>query len=60
MKLYISPLIIFKFQKIYDESEYLRKMIKPDSATSWHIEYECDMSEVRRILTANNIKYRVK
>ena len=62
MKLYVPIPSVFKFQPIFDESEWLQKVLTQDTRTMsvWCIEDECDMEELKRILVGNNINYRIK
>ena len=62
MKLYVPIPSVFRFQPIYDESEWLQKELTQDTRTMsvWYIEAECDMDELKRILVGNNINYRIK
>ncbi len=62
MKLYVPIPSLLKFQPIFDESEWLQKVLTQDTRTMsvWYIEDECDIEELRRILVGNNINYRIK
>ena len=62
MKLYVPIPSVFRFQPIFDESEWLQKVLTQDTRTVsvWYIEDECDMDELKRILVGNNINYRIK
>ena len=62
MKLYVPIPSVFRFQPIFDESEWLQKVLTQDTRTMsvWYIEDECDMDEQKRILVGNNINYRIK
>ena len=62
MKLYVPIPSVFRFQPLFDESEWLQKVLTQDTRTMsvWYIEDECDMDELRRILVSNNINYRIK
>ena len=62
MKLYVPIPSVFRFQPLFDESEWLQKVLTQDTRTMsvWYIEDECDMEELRRILVGNNINYRIK
>ncbi len=62
MKLYVPIPSVFRFQPIFDESEWLQKVLTQDTRTMsvWYIEDECDMEELKRILVCNNINYRIK
>ena len=58
MKLYVPIPCVFRFQPIFDESEWLQKVLTQDTRTMsvWYIEDECDMDELRRILVGNQHK----
>ena len=62
MKLYVPIPSLLKFQPIFDESEWLQKVLTQDTRTMsvWYIEDGCDMDELKRILVGNNINYRIK
>ncbi len=62
MKLYVPIPSVFRFQLLFDESEWLQKVLTQDTRTMsvWYIEDECDMDELKRILVSNNINYRIK
>ena len=62
MKLYVPIPSVFRFQPIFDESEWLQKVLTQDTRTMsvWYIEDECDMDVLKRILVRNNINYRIK
>ena len=62
MKLYVPIPSVFRFQPLFDESEWLQKVLTQDTRTMsvWYIEDECDMDELKRILVGNNINYRLK
>lgn len=62
MKLYVPIPSCFKFKRMFDENEYLQKVLEEDrqSISMWYISEECDMAELKRILVGNNIKYRIK
>ena len=62
MKLYVPIPGVFKFQPLFDGSEWLQKALMQDTRTMsvWYIEEGCDMDELKRILVGNNINYRIK
>ena len=62
MKLYVPIPSVFRFQPIFDESEWLQKVLTQDNRTMsvWYIEDCCDMDELKRILVGHNINYRLK
>ena len=53
MKLYVPLPSCFKFKRMFDENEYLQEVLEEDrdSISLWYINEECDMAELRRILT---------
>ena len=57
MKLYIKSLA--KFQKLFDSNEYLQVILTPTRSNVYFIETD-DLSEVRRLLSGNNIKFDIK
>ena len=59
MKLYIRFGSLAKFQRLFDSNEYLRVVLTPTSSNVYFIETE-DLSEVRRLLSGNNIKFDIK
>lgn len=61
MKLYVPIPSCFKFKRMFDENEYLQKVLEEDrnSISLWYIEDNCDMSELRRILVGNKINYKI-
>lgn len=62
MKLYVPIPSVFRFQPLFDESEWLQKVLTQDTRTMsvWYIEEDCDMDELKRILVSNNINYRLR
>lgn len=62
MKLYVPIPSFFKFKRMFDENEYLQKVLEEDrqSISMWYINEECDMTELRRILIGNKINYKIK
>ena len=62
MKLYVPIPSVFRFQPIFDESEWLQKVLTQDTRpmSVWYIEDGCDMDELKRILVGLNINYRIK
>jgi len=59
-KLFIKPFSIMKFQALYDDSPYLKKYLRPESASSWFIEVGIDHTELKRLLVGNRINYYIK
>ena len=57
MKLYVKSL--GKFQKLFDSNEYLRVILTPTNSNVYFIETD-DLSEIRRLLTLNRIKYKIE
>ena len=58
MKLYIKFGSLAKFQRLYDSNEYLQAILTPTSSNVYFIETD-DLSEVRRLLIGNNIKFDI-
>lgn len=59
MKLYIKFGSLVKFQRLYDSNEYLQVILTPTMTNVYFIETD-DLSEVRRLLNGNNIKFDIK
>ena len=59
MKLYIKFGSLAKFQRLYDSNEYLQVILTPTRSNVFFIETD-DLSEVRRLLNGNNIKFDIK
>lgn len=57
MKLYVKSL--GKFQRLYDSNEYLRVILTPIMSNVYFIETD-DLSEIKRLLNGNNIKFDIK
>ena len=57
MKLYIRSLE--KFQKLFDSNEYLQVILTPTNSNVYFIETD-DLSEIKRLLNGNRIKYDIK
>ena len=57
MKLYIRSLA--KFQKLFDSNEYLQAILTPTNSNVFFIETD-DLSEIKRLLNGNNIKFDIK
>ena len=58
MKLYIRFGSLAKFQRLYDSNEYLQVILTPTRSNIFYIETD-DLSEVRRLLIGNNIKFDI-
>ncbi len=59
MKLYIKFGSLNKFQLLFDTNEYLQKVLSQTNSNVYFIETD-DLSEVRRLLNGNNIKFDIK
>ena len=59
MKLYIRFGSLAKFQRLFDSNEYLQVVLTPTMSNVYFIETD-DLSEVRRLLIGNNIKFDIK
>ena len=59
MKLYIRFGSLAKFQRLFDSNEYLRVILSQTNSNVYFIETD-DLSEVRRLLSGNNIKFDIK
>jgi len=59
MKLYIRFGSLAKFQRLFDNNEYLRAILSQTKSNVYFIETD-DLSEVRRLLNGNNIKFDIK
>ena len=57
MKLYVKSLA--KFQKLFDSNEYLQAILTPTNSNVYFIETN-DLSEVKRLLNGDNIKFDIK
>lgn len=57
MKLYVKSL--GKFQKLFDSNEYLQAILTPTNSNVYFIETD-DLSEIKRLLKGNNIKFDIK
>ena len=57
MKLYVKSL--GKFQKLFDSNEYLQAILTPTNSNVFFIETD-DLSELKRLLNGNNIKFKIK
>lgn len=58
MKLYIRIGSLAKFQRLFDSNEYLQVVLSQTNSNVYFIETD-DLSEIRRLLTLNRIKYKI-
>lgn len=58
MKLYVLNRLI-KFQELYKSNKYLNKVLSESNSNVYFIETD-DLSEIRRLLTLNRIKYKIE
>lgn len=58
MKLYIRFSSLAKFQRLFDSNEYLQVILTPTRSNVYFIETD-DLSEVKRLLNGNNIKFDI-
>jgi hypothetical protein len=58
MKLYIKFGSLAKFQRLFDSNEYLQAILSQTNSNVYFIETD-DLSEVRRLLIGNNIKFDI-
>lgn len=58
MKLYILNRLV-KFQELYKSNKYLNKVLSESNSNVYFIETD-DLSEIRRLLTLNRIKYKIE
>ena len=59
MKLYIRFGSLAKFQRLFDSNEYLQAILTPTNSNVFFIETD-DLSELKRLLNGNNIKFDIK
>ena len=59
MKLYIRFGSLVKFQRLFDSNEYLQVILSQTRSNVYFIETD-DLSEVRRLLNGNNIRFEIK
>ncbi len=59
MKLYIRFGSLAKFQQLFDNNKYLQAILSQTDSNVYFIETD-DLSEVRRLLIGNNIKFDIK
>jgi hypothetical protein len=58
MKLYIKFGSLAKFQRLFDSNEYLQAILSQTNSNVYFIETD-DLTEVRRLLNGNNIKFDI-
>lgn len=58
MKLYIRFGSLAKFQKLFDENEYLQKVLSPTNSNVFFIETD-NLTEIVRLLKSRNINYKI-
>jgi len=58
MKLYVKFGSLAKFQRLFDSNEYLQVILSQTCSNVYFIETD-DLSEVRRLLIGNNIKFDI-
>jgi hypothetical protein len=59
MKLYIRFGSLAKFQNLFDSNEYLQAVLTPTMSNVYFIETD-DLTEIKRLLIGNNIKFEIK
>ncbi len=59
MKLYIRFGSLAKFQNLFDSNEYLQAILSQTNLNVYFIETD-DLTELRRLLIGNNIKFEIK
>jgi hypothetical protein len=59
MKLYIRVGSLAKFQNLFDSNEYLQVVLSQTNSNVYFIETD-DLSELKRLLIGNNIKFEIK
>lgn len=59
MKLYIRFSSLAKFQRLFDSNEYLQVILSQTNSNVYFIETD-DLSELKRLLIGNNIKFDIK
>ena len=59
MKLYIRFGSLAKFQRLFDSNEYLQVILSQTKSNVYFIETD-DLSELRELLSDNNIKFGIK
>jgi len=59
MKLYIKFVSLSKFQDLFDNNDYLRKVLRPTNYNVYDIETN-NLTEIIRLLESNGINYKIK
>ena len=59
MKLYIRFGSLAKFQQLFDSNEYLQAILSQTNSNVYFIETD-DLTELKRLLIGNNIKFEIK
>ena len=59
MKIYIRFRSLAKFQELFDENEYLQKVLSPTNPNVFFIETD-NLTEIERLLKSRNINYVIK
>lgn len=59
MKIYIRFRSLAKFQELFDENEYLQKVLSPTNSNVFFIETD-NLTEIERLLKSRNINYVIK
>ena len=59
MKLYIRFGSLAKFQRIFDSNEYLQVILSQTTSNVYFIETD-DLTEIKRLLIGNRIKFEIK
>lgn len=59
MQLYIKFGSLMKFQDLFDDNEYLRKVLRPTNYNVYYIETN-NIREIIRLLESNGINYKIK
>ena len=59
MELYIKFGSLSKFQDLFDDNDYLRKVIRPTNYNVYNIETN-NIKEIIRLLESNGINYKIK
>lgn len=58
MKLYIRFGSLYKFQALFDSSDYLQKVLSQTRSNVYYIETD-DKSEIERLLVSRGINYKI-
>ena len=59
MELYIRFGSLAKFQQLFDSNEYLQAILSQTNSNVYFIETD-DLSEIKRLLIGNKIKFEIK